>query len=107
MTASQDICKRWFDEARAMGITRSGDGKRYVWSYPFEVKIGSNESLAYGNSRAIWDGGVQIELKHALPLSAELQIRRISSAEEPGVKIHVDRAAATADSSLVDVSFDV
>ncbi len=107
MTTCQDICKRWFDEARAMGITRSGDGERYIWSYPFEVKIGSDENLEYGNSRAIWDGGVQIELKHVIPLSAELQIRRISSAEEPWVKIRVDRAAATADSSLIDASFDV
>lgn len=81
MATTQDIAAIWFQEGIRTGVECADKPGHYLWNWPVQVEVG--DDIEYCQSRAVWEGGVEFEIKRELPVGSQVRIRRQLRGVEP------------------------
>lgn len=92
MTTTQEITRVWLNEGVGTGAVEGQKPGRYLWNWPIEVEV--DGVVEYCQSRAIWDGGIQFEIKRELPVGSHVRIRRQSHNVEPWVDVRAENTVS-------------
>ena len=104
MSTTQEITRVWLNEGLSTGAAGADKPGRYLWSWPVQVEVG--DAVEYCQSRAIWDGGIEFEIKRELPVGSHVRIRRQLRSVEPWVDVRIEAAVSDEDGTvIVDGSF--
>ena len=99
MATTQSIIDVWLNEGRNTGVEHADKPGRYIWNWPVQVEVG--DGIEYCQSRAIWDGGIEFEIKRELPVGSQVRIRRQLRDVEPWVDVRIEAAASDEDGTII------
>ncbi len=99
MATTQDITRVWLNEGLSTGAVQSDKPDRYLWNWPIQVEVG--DAVEYCQSRAIWDGGIEFEIKRALPVGSWVRVRRQLRGVGPWVDVQILAAVGNEDGTVI------
>lgn len=99
MTTTQEITQVWLNEGLSIGVVQADKTGRYLWSWPIQVEVSG--AVEYCQSRAIWDGGIEFEIKKELPVGSQVRIHRELRKVEPWVDVRIEAATSNEDGTTI------